>query len=105
MEVPATVPGNPVEEMKEESRANLKKHLAANCSLSQGCGKRAHFRPVVKSDEQIAYEDKLETCTTDYIGPMRHKSHGGATGAYVCTHLGSRSQSQKPKLIKPPLGG
>ena len=72
--------------------------LVCNCKICNiSKGKRAHFRPVTKSDEQIAYEDKLESCTTDHIGPMRHKSHGGATGAFICTHLGSRSQSQKPK--------
>ena len=28
---------------------------------------------------------------------MRVRSHGGANGAYICTHLGAHSQSDKPK--------
>ena len=72
--------------------------LVCNCKTCNQCkGKRIHFRKICKSEDQVKYEDKLETSTSDYIGPMRTKSHGGATGAYICTHLGAHSQSQKPK--------
>ena len=72
--------------------------LVCNCISCNLCkGKRIHFKPICKSEAQIEYENKLETCTSDYIGPMRVQSHGGATGSYICTHLGAHSQSDKPK--------
>ena len=70
--------------------------LPCNCRVCNLCkNKRSNFKSVEKSPAQIAYEDGLETCTMDFVGPMRTKSIGGCIGAHIAVYLGCRTQSSK----------
>ena len=75
---------------------DLKSAKSCNCRVCNLCKhRRQTFRKVVKSKDQIQYEDGLETCTIDYVGPMRKVSKMGNTGAHLAMHLGCRTQSGK----------
>ena len=70
----------------------LRSPASCNCRVCDLCKhKRVTFKVIKKHENQIAYEDGLETCSIDYIGPMRTKSKLGNTGAHVAMHLGCRT--------------